>query len=67
MLLSSGLGVPELVGGSVAQHGVEDVDAAAGEGEDGLVVGLSFVAFAAIYRLWRTATDVTRIRRLASN
>jgi MATE family multidrug resistance protein len=32
----------------------------------GMTVGLSFVAFAAIYRLWRTATDVTRIKRLAS-
>jgi len=27
---------------------VEDVDAAAGEGEDGLVVGLLLVAFAAV-------------------
>jgi len=33
----------------------------------GMTIGLSFVAFAAIHRLWRTATDITRIKRLASN
>jgi MATE family multidrug resistance protein len=31
----------------------------------GMTVGLSFVAVAATYRLWRTATDVGRIQRLA--
>ena len=38
MRLSSGFGVSVLVGGAVAQHGVEDVDAASGERDDGLVV-----------------------------
>src|SRR3954469_12775966 len=45
MRLSSGFGVSALVGRSVAQHGVQDVDAAAGEREDGLVVGVSLGAF----------------------
>ena len=34
MRLSSGCDVPHLVWGAVSEHGVEDVDAAAGEGED---------------------------------
>ena len=48
MRLSSGCDVPELVRGPVGQRWVQDVDAAAGECRDGLVVGLSFVAFAAV-------------------
>ena len=32
----------------------------------GMTVGLAFVAVAAIYRLWRTAGDIGRIKRLAS-
>ena len=32
----------------------------------GMTAGLAFVAFAAIFRLWRTAIDPTRIARLAS-
>jgi hypothetical protein len=42
MRLSSRIGhVTGLVGGLVAEHGVQDVDAAPGQGEDGLVVGLA--------------------------
>jgi len=48
MRLSSGFGVSELVGRAVAQHRVQDVDAAAGECEDGLMVGLSLVALASV-------------------
>ena len=48
MRLSSGFGGLDLVGGAVAQHCVEHVDAAACERDDGLVVGLSFDAFAAV-------------------
>ena len=34
-----------LVGGVVAEHGPEDVDAASGEGDEGLFMGLAFSAF----------------------
>lgn len=33
----------------------------------GMTVGLAFVAFAAMYRLWRTATDLARIKRFAAH
>ena len=36
----------EFVGPSVAEEGPEDVDAAAGQGEDGLDVALAFGSFA---------------------
>ena len=37
-----------LVEGSVAEHGEEDVAAASGEGDEGLVVALAFGAFAVV-------------------
>ena len=48
MRLSSGFGVVEAVGLPGAQQCVEDVDAAAGECDDGLVVSFSFASFAAV-------------------
>ena len=42
---SSGCG---LVDGVVAQHGPQDVEASAGQGEDGLGVGFAFGAFAVV-------------------
>ena len=50
-LSSRGADVAGLVGGLVAEHGVQDVDAAAGEGQDGLVVGLALCAFAGVVGL----------------
>jgi hypothetical protein len=41
MCLSSGEGVVGLIEGAVAEHGVEDVTAAAGEGDEGLVVAFA--------------------------
>jgi len=37
-----------LVDGVVAQHGPQDVEASAGQGEDGLGVGFAFGAFAVV-------------------
>jgi hypothetical protein len=37
-----------LVEGSVAEHGVEEVGASAGEGDEGLVVAFAFGAFAVV-------------------
>jgi hypothetical protein len=37
-----------IVGLPVAQHGVEDVDASSGEGDDGLLVGLALATFAGV-------------------
>jgi hypothetical protein len=48
MRLSSRFGVSQLVASAVAEHRVEHVDAAAGEGDDGLVVDLAFGAFAGV-------------------
>lgn len=41
MCLSSGEGVVGLIEGAVAEHGVEDVTATAGEGDEGLVVAFT--------------------------
>ena len=41
MSLSSGDGVVGVVFGAVAEHGVEDVDAASGQGDEGLVVSFA--------------------------
>src|SRR5438874_13408635 len=43
-----GSGGPRLVGGLGAQHGVQDVDAASCEAEEGGVVFLAFGAFAVV-------------------
>src|SRR3546814_7520137 len=52
MRLSSGVwGGLAPVGVAVAEDGVEHVDASAGEGEDGLVMGLAFGALAPVVRL----------------
>src|SRR5687768_1765974 len=48
MVLSSGFGGSDLVGLAVAEHGVQDVDAASCERDDGLVVGLAFGSFAGV-------------------
>jgi hypothetical protein len=48
MLGSSSGGVFGVVGRAGAQDGVQDVDASAGQGDDGLVVGLAFAAFAVV-------------------
>jgi hypothetical protein len=45
MLLSSGGEGWFLVGGVVAEHGPDDVDPSSGEGDEGLLVGLSFSSF----------------------
>lgn len=37
-----------LVGGAVAEHGPEDVEAASSEGQDGLFVVFAFAAFALV-------------------
>jgi len=39
-----------VVGGAGAEHGVEDVNAAAGEADEGGVVFLALVAFAVVVR-----------------
>ena len=48
MRLSSGGAAAVVVGVSVAQDGVQDDDASAGERKYGLVVGLVFGAFARV-------------------
>src|SRR3954453_9510519 len=48
MWLSSSFGGSDLVWLAVCEDGVQDVDAAAGERDDGLVVGLVFGAFAGV-------------------
>jgi len=52
MLLSSGWGERGgegfAVGGVVSEHGPEDVDASPGEGDEGLLVGFAFGAFAVV-------------------
>ena len=50
MSLSSGEGVFRVVEGAVAEHGVEDVDAASGEGDEGLVVALALCDLAVVIR-----------------
>src|SRR5947209_18327157 len=48
MFLSSSFCEWDLEWAAVAQHGVQDVDASAGEGEDGLVVAFAFGSFAVV-------------------
>jgi len=53
MLLSSRCrqrGVGFAVGGVVAEHGPSDVDAAAGDGDEGLLVRLALCAFPVVER-----------------
>lgn len=47
-LLSRGELVVGLVEGAVAEHGVEDVAASAGEGDEGLVVAFALGDFAVV-------------------